>query len=46
MSNPKKFPKYFVPNHLGTQPRDGKGNNGRQMANKSNEQPNYIPPKG
>ncbi|KSU85227.1 MULTISPECIES: acid-soluble spore protein N [Fictibacillus] len=46
MSNPKRHPQAFVPSHLGTQPRVGKGNKGKQMANKGNEHPDYVPPKG
>ncbi|MFC0188770.1 acid-soluble spore protein N [Fictibacillus aquaticus] len=46
MSNPKKFPEDFVPNHQGTQPRKGHGNKGAQMADTSHEKPDYIPPKG
>ncbi|WP_408006135.1 acid-soluble spore protein N [Pseudalkalibacillus sp. A8] len=46
MSNPKRHPEEFVPNHLGTQPREAGGNKGKQMSNKSNEKPDYVPPKG
>ncbi|WP_257350480.1 acid-soluble spore protein N [Pseudalkalibacillus decolorationis] len=46
MSNPKRHPEQYVPNHMGTQPRVGGGNKGKQMGMKSNEQPQYIPPKG
>ncbi|ALA54960.1 acid-soluble spore protein N [Shouchella clausii] len=36
----------FTPDHLGEQSRKSDRNNGKKMANKSNEQPNYVPPKG
>ncbi|MFC0560426.1 acid-soluble spore protein N [Halalkalibacter alkalisediminis] len=36
----------FRPDHLGTQPVKSKANNGKKMAQKSNEQPDYVPPKG
>ncbi len=36
----------FRPNHLGTQPRASDRNNGKKMATKGNEEPNYVPPKG
>ncbi|MCL7747386.1 acid-soluble spore protein N [Halalkalibacter alkaliphilus] len=36
----------YRPDHLGTQPVKSKANNGKKMAQKSNEQPNYVPPKG
>lgn len=46
MSNPKRNPEPFVPNHIGTQPREAGNNKGKQMSMKSNEDPKYIPPKG
>lgn len=46
MSNPKRHPKDFVPNHIGTQQKAAGGNKGKQMSNKSDEQPDYAPPKG
>ncbi|WP_059103453.1 acid-soluble spore protein N [Shouchella shacheensis] len=36
----------YRPDHLGTQPRKFTRNNGKKVANKSNEQPDYVPPKG
>ncbi|MBP3952908.1 acid-soluble spore protein N [Bacillus suaedae] len=36
----------FRPDHLGTQPVKSRSNNGKKMNTKSNEQPDYIPPKG
>jgi small acid-soluble spore protein N (minor) len=46
MSNPKRHPEHFVPNHLGTQQREAGNNKGKQMSTKDNEEPKYIPPKG
>ncbi|MCM3730141.1 acid-soluble spore protein N [Fictibacillus nanhaiensis] len=46
MSNPKRFPQDFVPNHIDTQPRDVDSNNGKKMANKTNDHADYVPPKG
>lgn len=46
MGNPKKEFNQFNPNHYGTQPRDVKTNKGRKMSDKSNENPDYVPPKG
>lgn len=46
MSNPKKHPQGFTPEHLGSQSVEAKSNKGKQMANKSDEEPKYIPPKG
>ncbi len=37
MSNPKRKSKYFVPDHIGTQPRGFGGNKGKQMQDKSGE---------
>lgn len=36
----------FRPNKLGTQPRASDINNGKKMATKGNENPDYVPPKG
>ncbi|PYZ98138.1 acid-soluble spore protein N [Alteribacter lacisalsi] len=36
----------YRPNHLDTQPRKSDSNKGKQMNTKSNEQPDYAPPKG
>ncbi|MFD2617945.1 acid-soluble spore protein N [Terrilactibacillus laevilacticus] len=46
MSNPKRHPEKFTPDHLGEQSVRAHSNKGLQMANKSNEEPQYIPPKG
>ncbi len=46
LSNPKRFPEDFVPNHIGTQPRESNSNNGKKMANKSHDHADYVPPKG
>ncbi|MCT2536386.1 acid-soluble spore protein N [Aquibacillus koreensis] len=46
MSNPKRKTEEFRPDHLGTQPRKARANKGKKMANKSNEQPQYIQTKG
>ncbi|MTT30631.1 acid-soluble spore protein N [Terrilactibacillus sp. BCM23-1] len=46
MSNPKRHPEKFSPDHLGEQSVAVNSNKGKQMANKSNEEPLYIPPKG
>ncbi|MFB4211233.1 acid-soluble spore protein N [Shouchella sp. JSM 1781072] len=45
MSEKNRFAQY-TPDHLGTQPRKSTRNNGKKVANKSNRQPDYIPPKG
>ena len=36
----------FRPNHLGTQQRATNANNGKKMATKGNESPDYAPTKG
>ncbi len=36
----------FHPSHLGTQPRESDTNKGKKMNTKSNEHPDYVPPKG
>jgi len=46
MGNPKKQSKPFVPNHIGTQPREAGGNNGKQMQDKSGKHPQVIQTKG
>ncbi|MGK0698752.1 acid-soluble spore protein N [Priestia flexa] len=46
MGNPKKFAKRFVPDHIGTQPREAGGNNGKKMQDKSGKQPQVIQTKG
>ncbi|MGM0844810.1 MAG: acid-soluble spore protein N [Bacillota bacterium] len=46
MSNPKGSRKHFVPNHLGTQPREAGGNKGRQMQDKSGKHAQVIQTKG
>ncbi|WKB36707.1 acid-soluble spore protein N [Terrilactibacillus sp. S3-3] len=46
MGNPKRHPEGFTPDHLGEQSRAVDSNKGKQMANKSNDEPQYIPPKG
>ncbi|MBM7645458.1 small acid-soluble spore protein N (minor) [Scopulibacillus daqui] len=46
MSNPRRHPGHFAPHHLGEQPRAAHSNKGKKMANKTDEEPNYIPPKG
>jgi small acid-soluble spore protein N (minor) len=42
MGNPKKNSKDFVPNHIGTQPREAGGNNGKKMQDKTGKEPHYI----
>jgi len=46
MGNPKKQSKTFVPNHIGTQPREAGGNNGKQMQDTSGKHPQVIQTKG
>lgn len=46
MSNPKKDSKHFRPSHLGTQPRTGGGNNGKQMRDTSGKHAQVIQTKG
>ncbi len=46
MGNPKKKSKYYVPNHVGTQPRGFSGNKGKQYNDKSGENPQLIQTKG
>jgi small acid-soluble spore protein N (minor) len=46
MSNPKRHPEEFQPDHLGTQPREAGNNKGKKMSMKTDEEPKYIPPKG
>ncbi|MDQ0269607.1 acid-soluble spore protein N [Cytobacillus purgationiresistens] len=46
MGNPKKNSKDFAPNHLGTQSRGFGGNKGKQMQDKSGQQPQVIQTKG
>ncbi|WP_315906793.1 acid-soluble spore protein N [Priestia koreensis] len=46
MGNPKRNPKDFVPNHIGTQSRAAGGNKGKQMQDKSGQQPQVIQTKG
>ncbi|PLS14697.1 acid-soluble spore protein N [Bacillus sp. M6-12] len=46
MGNPKRNPKPFVPNHIGTQPRAAGGNKGKQMQDKTGRQPQVIQTKG
>ena len=36
----------FRPDHLGNQSVKSKSNKGKKMNMKSNEQPDYVPPKG
>ncbi len=46
MGNPKKNAKSFVPNHIGTQSRAARANNGKQMQDKSGQHPQVIQTKG
>lgn len=46
MGNPKKDSKHFVPDHIGTQPRTGHGNNGKKMADTSGKHAQVIQTKG
>lgn len=46
MGNPKKHSIPFQPNHYGTQPRKANQNKGEKMAMKTDENPDYVPPKG
>ncbi|MGE7604846.1 acid-soluble spore protein N [Peribacillus sp. NPDC097675] len=46
MSNPKKDSKHFRPSHLGTQPRTGGGNKGKQMQDTSGKHAQVIQTKG
>lgn len=46
MSNPKRNPKQFVPNHLGTQSREAGNNKGKKMQDKTGRQPQVIQTKG
>jgi small acid-soluble spore protein N (minor) len=46
MKSTKSHFAQFRPDHPGTQSVKSKTNNGKKMAQKSNEQPDYIPPKG
>ncbi|MFC7391976.1 acid-soluble spore protein N [Scopulibacillus cellulosilyticus] len=46
MSNPRRHPGHFSPSHYGEQPRAAHSNKGKQMANKTDAEPQYIPPKG
>lgn len=46
MSNPKKDSQHFRPDHLGTQPRTGGGNKGKQMKDTSGKHAQVIQTKG
>ncbi|TLS37443.1 acid-soluble spore protein N [Pseudalkalibacillus caeni] len=46
MSNPKRDPQPFSPDHLGDRDPQAPGNKGKKMADKTNEEPDYVPPKG
>lgn len=46
MGNPKKDSKHFQPNHYGTQPRKANTNKGEKRSMKTDENPDYVPPKG
>ncbi|MBN6886689.1 small acid-soluble spore protein N (minor) [Cytobacillus horneckiae] len=46
MGNPKRNSKDFVPNHIGTQSRGFGGNKGKQMQDKTGQQPQVIQTKG
>jgi small acid-soluble spore protein N (minor) len=46
MSNPKRHPEHYVPNHLGTQPRAAGGNKGKKMQDKSGQHAQVIQTKG
>ncbi|WP_347550272.1 small acid-soluble spore protein N [Pseudalkalibacillus hwajinpoensis] len=46
MSNPKRFPKSFKPNHLASVNPEAEGNKGKKMQTKGNLEPDYVPPKG
>lgn len=46
MSNPKKFDKHFVPDHLGTKPREAGGNKGKKMQDQSGKHAQVIQTKG
>ncbi|MEK4565136.1 acid-soluble spore protein N [Alkalihalobacillus sp. FSL R5-0424] len=46
MTKPNQEGRQFRPDHLGTQPRESDSNNGKKMNTKSNQKPDYIPPKG
>ncbi|RBW71091.1 acid-soluble spore protein N [Bacillus taeanensis] len=46
MSNPKHDPRPFTKNHLSSATLEAGGNKGKQMQNKSNEHPDYVPAKG
>lgn len=46
MSNPKRNPKDFVPNHIGTQSRGFGGNNGKKMQDTSGKHAQVIQTKG
>jgi small acid-soluble spore protein N (minor) len=46
MKSTKSHFAQFRPDHLGMQPVKSNANDGKKMAQKSNAQPNYIPPKG
>lgn len=46
MGNPKKHSQAFTPSHLGTQPRTGGGNKGKQMQDKSGKHAQVMQTKG
>ncbi|MDF2040121.1 acid-soluble spore protein N [Bacillus sp. CMF12] len=46
MSNPKRHPNHFNPNHIGTQSRGFGGNKGKKMQDKSGQHPQVIQTKG
>lgn len=46
MTKPNQEGRQFRPDHLGTQSRESDSNNGKKMNTKSNQKPDYIPPKG
>ncbi|WP_100372987.1 acid-soluble spore protein N [Bacillus sp. FJAT-45037] len=46
MKSAKSTSAQFRPYHPGTQPVEATTNKGKQMNTKSNQQPDYVPPKG
>jgi len=46
MSNPKRDPSQFVPNHKGTQPRNVHANKGKKMEMNTPVKPKVIQTKG
>ncbi|KQL53988.1 spore protein N [Heyndrickxia shackletonii] len=46
MSNPKRKPQDYVPNHIGTQQRSAGGNKGKKMQDQSGEHAQVMQTKG